>query len=56
MDAAAPIAVVVRRRWNDPRSARVPLAALRELELCVIERDNSAAVNTEVRALMRKAR
>jgi len=101
MDAAAPIAVVVRRRWNDPRSARVPLAALRELvskndpggvcgpiprpfifarvwcdqliegqslhacdastaphelELCVIERDNGAAVNTEVRALMRKAR
>jgi hypothetical protein len=23
--------VVVRRRWNDPHSARVPLAALREL-------------------------
>lgn len=25
------LTVVVRRRWNDPRSARVPLAALREL-------------------------
>jgi hypothetical protein len=23
--------VIVRRRWNDPQSAKVPLAALREL-------------------------
>lgn len=88
--------VVVRRRWNDPQSAKVPLAALRELvikddpggicgpiprpfpyarvwcdklidghaihacdpataphelQLCVIESDNSAELNTKVRAL-----
>jgi hypothetical protein len=99
MDDTANITVVVRRRWNDPRSARVPLAALRELvskndpggicgpiprpfifarvwcdqliegqslhacdastaphelQLCVIERDNSAVVNTEVRARLRR--
>jgi hypothetical protein len=26
-----PLTVVVRRRWNDPHSATVPLSALREL-------------------------
>jgi hypothetical protein len=25
--------VIVRRRWNDPQSAKVPLAALRELAI-----------------------
>jgi hypothetical protein len=88
--------VVVRRRWNDPQSAKVPLAALRELvikndpggicgpiprpfpyarvwcdqlidghaihacdpataphelQLCVIESDNSAELDAKVRAL-----
>lgn len=91
--------VVVRRRWNDHRSAKAPLAALREvviksdpggvcgpiprpflyariwcdqliegeaihncepamfpheLQLCVNEADNSAALNSLVRALLRK--
>jgi hypothetical protein len=91
--------VIVRRRWNDPQSAKVPLAALRELvikndpggicsliprpfpfarvwcdqlidghgihtcdpataphelQLCVLEGDNSAAFNAEVRAMLRR--
>ena len=91
--------VVVRRRWNDPQSAKVPLTALRELaikdnpggicgriprpfpyargwcdqlieghgihacdpataphelQLCVVERDNSAAINAQVRAMLRR--
>ena len=93
----AEITAVVRRRWNDPHSAKVPLAALRELvikndpggvcspiprpfpyarvwcdqliggdpihrcdpataphelQLCVIEADNSAELNTQVRAML----
>jgi hypothetical protein len=91
--------VIVRRRWNDPHCAKVPLAALRELvikndaggvcspvprpfpyarvwcdqlidghsihachlasaphelQLCVIEGDNSAEINAEVRAKLRR--
>jgi hypothetical protein len=91
--------VTVRRRWNDPQSAQVPLAALRELvikndpggicgpiprpfpyarvwcdqlidgqgihacdpataphelQLCVVESDNSAALNAQVRAMLRR--
>jgi len=91
--------VIVRRRWNDPHSAKVPLAALRELvikndpggicgpiprpftfgrvwcdqlidghaihacdpataphdlQLCVLEGDNSATLNAEVRAMLRR--
>ena len=90
--------VVVRRRWNDPRSAKAPLGALRELlvkndpggvcgpiprafiyarlwcdqlidgdaihscdpasaphelQLCVNEADHSAALNLQLRALLR---
>jgi hypothetical protein len=90
---------IVRRRWNDPHSAKVPLAALRELvikndpggvcgpiprpflyarvwcdqliegqtihicdpataphelQLCVIETDNSAELNAQVRAQSRR--
>lgn len=92
--------IVVRRRWSDPQSAKVPLTALRELvikndpggvcgpiprpflyariwcdrlingaaihicdpttaphelQLCVNEADNSAAVNSQLRALLRSA-
>lgn len=92
--------VVVRRRWNDPRSATVPFGALRELviksdpggvcgpiprpflyariwcdqlidaeaihicdpasaphelQLCVHEADNSAALNSELRSLLRSS-
>jgi hypothetical protein len=91
--------VVVRRRWNDPHSAKVPLEALRELvikndpggvcspiprpfpyariwcdqlkdgsaihscdpstaphelQLCVIEGDNSGELNARVRAMLRR--
>jgi hypothetical protein len=91
--------VIVRRRWNDPHSAKVPLAALRELaikndpggvcgplprpfryarvwcdqltdghaihacdpataphelQLCVLETDNSAELNEKVRAMVRR--
>jgi hypothetical protein len=91
------LTAIVRRRWNDPHSAKVPLAALRELaikndpggvcspiprpfpyarvwcdqliegraihrcdpataphelQLCVIETDNSAELNAQVRALL----
>ncbi len=91
--------IIVRRRWNDPHSARVPLAALRELvikndpggvcgpiprpfpyarvwcdqlidgraihlcdpataphelQLCLLETDNSAELNTRVRAMLRR--
>jgi hypothetical protein len=91
--------VIVRRRWNDPHSARVPLAALRELvikndpggvcgpiprpfpyarvwcdqlidgrtihlcdpttaphelQLCVLETDNPAELNSQVRAMLRR--
>jgi hypothetical protein len=91
--------VVVRRRWNDPRSARVPMSALRELvvkndpggictpiprpfpyarvwcdqlidgraihlcepataphelQLCIMEADNSAEQNAQVRAMLRR--
>jgi hypothetical protein len=91
--------VVLRRRWNDPHSAKVPLAALRELvikndpggvcsptprpfpyarvwcdqlidgraihpchsataphelQLCVLETDNTAEVNAQVRAMLRR--
>ncbi|HTB89478.1 MAG TPA: hypothetical protein VK743_16060 [Steroidobacteraceae bacterium] len=91
--------VIVRRRWNDPGSARVPLSALRELvirndpggvctpiprpfpyarvwcdqlidgraihlcepataphelQLCVMETDNSAEINIQVRAMLRR--
>jgi hypothetical protein len=90
---------IVRRRWNDPHSARVPVAALRELvvkndaggvcspiprpfpyarvwcdqlidgraihacdpnttphelQLCVLESDNSAELNAKVRAMLRR--
>jgi hypothetical protein len=90
------LTVIVRRRWNDPQSAKVPLAALREfvikndpggvcgpiprpfpyarvwcdqlidghgihacnpatapheLQLCVVESDNSAELNAQVRAM-----
>jgi hypothetical protein len=90
---------IVRRRWNDPHSARVTLAALRELvikndpggictplarpfpyarvwcdqlidggaihlcepetaphelRLCVLESDNSAELNAQVRAMLRR--
>ena len=90
---------IVRRRWNDPQSAKVPLAALRELaikndpggvcgplprpfryarvwcnqltgghaihacdratephelQLCVLETDNTAELNAKVRALVRR--
>jgi hypothetical protein len=91
------LTAIVRRRWNDPHSAKVPLAALRELvikndpggvcgpiprpfpyarvwcdqliaghaihacdpataphelQLCVIEGDNSPELNAQVRALL----
>jgi hypothetical protein len=91
--------VTVRRRWNDPHSARVPMSALRELvtrndpggvctpiprpfpyarvwcdqliggsaihicepataphelQLCVMEADNSAELNAQVRAMLRR--
>jgi hypothetical protein len=91
--------VVVRRRWNDLQSARVPVAALRELvvkndpggicgpiprpflyarvwcdqlmdshgihtcdpgtaphelQLCVVESDNPAKFNAQVRAMIRR--
>jgi hypothetical protein len=91
--------VTVRRRWNDPQSARVPLAALREwaikndpggicapiprpfpyarvwcdqlidgraihacdpktapheLQLCMLETDNPAELNAQVRAALRR--
>jgi hypothetical protein len=91
--------VIVRRRWNDPHSAKVPLAALRELaikndpggvcgplprpfryarvccdqltdghaihacdpataphelQLCVLETDNSAELNEKLRAMVRR--
>jgi hypothetical protein len=91
--------IVVRRRWNDPQSASVPLVALRELvikndpggvcspiprpfpyariwcdqlidgraihacdpataphelQLCVLESDNSPALNAQVRAMLRR--
>jgi hypothetical protein len=91
--------VIVRRRWNDPHSAKVPFAALRELvikndpggvcspiprpftyarvwcdqlidgrtihpcalataphelQLCVLETDNSAEINARVRAMLRR--
>lgn len=95
-----PLAIaVVRRRWNDPQSAKVPLAALRELvikndpggicspiprpfpcarvwcdqlidgheihachpataphelHVYVIEGDNSATLNAQVRAMLRR--
>jgi hypothetical protein len=90
---------IVRRRWNDPHSAKVPLSALRELvikndpggicspiprpfpyarvwcdqlidgsaihvcdpataphelRLCVMETDNSAELNAQVRAMLRR--
>lgn len=89
----------VRRRWNDPHSAKVPFAALRELvikndpggvcspiprpflfarvwcdqlidgaalhacdrktaphelHLCVLDNDNSAAINTQLRKMLRR--
>jgi hypothetical protein len=31
MTEKTPLTVVVRRRWNDPHSAKVPLAAVREV-------------------------
>jgi hypothetical protein len=91
--------VIVRRRWNDPQSAKAPLTALRELvikndpggvcspiprpfpyarvwcdqlidgngihvceaataphelQLCVFEGDNSAELNAQVRAMLRR--
>jgi hypothetical protein len=91
--------VIVRRRWNDPHSARVPMSALRELvvkndpggictpiprpfpyarvwcdqlidgraihlcepataphelQLCIMEADNSAELNAQVRAMLRR--
>jgi hypothetical protein len=91
--------VVVRRRWNDPHSARVPLSVLRELvtkndpggvcspiprpfryarvwcdqiidgraihacepttaphelQLCVLETDNSVELNAKVRAMLHR--
>ena len=91
--------VIVRRRWNDPHSAKVPFAALRELvikndpggvcspiprpftyarvwcdqlidgraihpcdlataphelQLCVLEADNSAEINARLRAMLRR--
>ena len=90
---------IVRRRWNDPHTAKVPLAALRELtikndpggvcgpiprpfryarvwcdqlidghaihacdpataphelQLCLLETDNSAELNAKVRAMVRR--
>ena len=93
------IMVTVRRRWNDPYSARVPISALREpvikndpggvcspiprpfpyarvwcdqlidgraihacdlatapheLHLCVLETDNDAELNAQVRAMLRR--
>jgi hypothetical protein len=97
-DSSDPI-VIVRRRWNDPHSARVPLSALRELvtrndpggvcspiprpfpyarvwcdqlidggaihacnpataphelQLCVLEIDNTPEINVQVRAMLRR--
>ena len=91
------LTAIVRRRWNDPHSAKAPLAALRELavkndpggvcspiprpfpyarvwcdqliegqaihrcdpataphelQLCVVETDNSAELNARVRAML----
>jgi hypothetical protein len=91
--------VIVRRRWNDLHSARVPLSALRELvtkndpggvcspiprpfpyarvwcdqlidgralhacdpataphelQLCVLEADNSVELNAKIRAMLRR--
>jgi hypothetical protein len=91
--------VIVRRRWNDPHSAKVPLSALRELvikndpggicgpiprpfpyarlwcdqlidgnaihpcdrvtaphelQVCVMESDNSAELNAQLRAMLRR--
>jgi hypothetical protein len=91
--------VIVRRRWNDPQSAKVPFTALRELvtkndpggvcgpvprpfpyariwcdqlidgqaihacnpataphelQLCVLETDNSMEINREVRGQLRR--
>jgi hypothetical protein len=100
---SAPLAIrshaIVRRRWNDPNSAKAPLAALRELvikndpggicgpiprpfpyarvwcdqlidghlihicdpvtaphelQLCVLEGDNSAEINAQIRAKLRR--
>jgi len=33
--------VIVRRRWNDPHSAKVPLSALREVVTSVVKHANS---------------
>jgi hypothetical protein len=38
--------VIVRRRWNDPQS--------HEIQLCVFEGDNSAELNAQVRAMLRR--
>jgi hypothetical protein len=38
--------VIVRRRWNDPQS--------HELQLCMFEGDNSAELNAQVRAMLRR--
>lgn len=91
--------LMVRRRWNDPHSARVPLSALRELvikndpggvcsaiprpfpyarvwcdqlidgeqihacdlataphelQLCLMESDNTAEINLQVRKMLRR--
>jgi hypothetical protein len=99
MTDESPSTAIVRRRWNDPCSAKVPLAALRELvvkddpggicgpvprpfpyarvwcdqlidgqsihachpataphelQLCVVEADNSTEVNAQVRAKLRR--
>jgi hypothetical protein len=93
------LTAIVRRRWNDPHSAKAPLSALRELvikndpggictpiprpfpyarvwcdqlidgraihlcdpatmphelQVCVIETDNSTELNTQVRAMLRR--
>jgi hypothetical protein len=95
----ADLIAIVRRRWNDPQSVKVPIAALRELavkndpggvcspiprpflygrvwcdqlidgrtihlcdpataphelQLCVLETDNSSELNTHVRAMLRR--
>jgi hypothetical protein len=99
MTNKADLIAIVRRRWNDPHSAKVPLEALRELvikndpggvcgpiprpfpyarvwcdqlidggaihacdpataphelQLCLIESDNPAELNAQVRALLRR--
>lgn len=98
MENDSQLIVIVRRRWNDPHSAKVALTALRELiikddpggicspiprpfvysrvwcdeliggrpihacdatsaphelQLCVVETDNTAEINVKIRSLLR---